>query len=152
MFQRILCATDFSESAEAAWEVAIELAKVHRAALVLVHVFVEPPVYPEMPGPSILEIWEEQRQWVVGELDRRASSAAMPAGQVRAVLKTGTPAEGVVEAAAETSADLVVVGTHGRTGLERVFLGSVAERIVRSAPCAVLTVKPRARERARAAA
>ena len=151
VFQRIACATDFSETAEAAWEVACDLAQVHRAELVLVHVFSELPVYPEVAVSTVLQVWEEQRRWVEQELDRRVADATTRGLRARASLKTGSAAEGVVEAATEIGADLIVVGTHGRSGLERVFLGSVAERIVRTAPCAVLTVKPHPRERARAA-
>jgi universal stress protein A len=154
MFQRIRCATDFFDTAEAAWEAACELARTHRGELVLVHVFTELPIYPEVgAAPTVIEVWEESRRWVSGELDRRVADAEARGLRARAMLKTGSAAEGVVEAATETRADLVVVATHGRTGLERALLGSVAERIVRYAPCAVLTVKPTAaRERVRAAA
>lgn len=58
-----------------------------------------------------------------------------------AQIRTGVPAESIVEAAREAKAELIVVGTHGRTGFERLVLGSVAERVVREAPCPVLTVK-----------
>ena len=152
MFQRIVCATDFSDTAEAAWEVACELAQVHRAELTLVHVFPDLPPSPDVAVPSVLQVWEEQRQWVSQELDRRVADAVARGLRGRAVLKMGPAAPSLVEAAKELDADLLVVGTHGRTGLERVLLGSVAEQVVRTAPSAVLTVKPRARERAKAAA
>jgi universal stress protein A len=150
MFQRIVCATDFSDTAEAAWEMACGLAAVHRAELTLVHVFPDLPPSPDVAVPSVMEVWEEQRRWVSQELERRVADAVARGLRSRAVLKMGPAAAGLVEAVNEVGGDLVVVGTHGRTGLERVLLGSVAEQVVRAAPCAVLTVKPRARERAQA--
>ena len=152
MFQRIVCATDFSDTAEAAWEVACDLAAVHRAEVTLVHVFPDLPPSPEIAVPSVVEVWEEQRRWVSQEVDRRVADAAARGLRSRAVVKMGPAAPGLVEAVTDVSADLLVVGTHGRTGLERVLLGSVAEQVVRTAPCAVLTVKSPARERAQAAA
>ena len=152
MFERIVCATDFSDTAEAAWLVARDLAAVHRAALTLVHVFPDLPPSPDVAVPSVIQVWEEQQRWVNAELERRVADAAARGLESRAVLTHGPAAEGLVEAATEARADLLVVGTHGRTGLERVLLGSVAEAVVRKAPCAVLTVKPRADARAQAAA
>jgi universal stress protein A len=151
MFQRIVCATDFSDTAEAAWEVACGLAQVHGSELTLVHVFPDLPPSPDVAVPSVLAVWEEQRRWVEQELDRRVADAEARGVRARAVLTMGPPADGLLEATREAHGDLVVVGTHGRTGLERVLLGSVAEQVVRTAPCAVLTVKPRARARAQAA-
>ena len=154
MFRRILCATDFSDTAEAAWGVACELARVHRAELELVHVFVELPLYSvaEMPGPGVAQIWEEQRAWVQKTLDERAASARSTGVLVRTHLKAGTPAAAIVDIMVETGADLIVIGTHGRTGLDRLIIGSVAERVVRLAPCPVLTVKPRTGPQAERAA
>lgn len=155
VFQRILCATDFSETAEAAWEMACELARVHRAELALVHAFTDLPsyAYAEVPGPAVQKVWEEQRQWVQQALEERTAAAAARGLTVKPLLKTGAAATVIADAAAEQGVDLVVVGTHGRTGLNRLVIGSVAERVVRIAPCPVLTVKPpAARERARVAA
>jgi nucleotide-binding universal stress UspA family protein len=154
MFQRILCATDFSDTAETAWDAAAELARTHRAELILAHVFTELPVYPDVAVPDVYRVWEEQRVWVERTLDERVHAATAQGLTARWVLKTGTAPESIVETAVETQADLIVIGTHGRTGLSRLVIGSVAERVVRLAPCAVLTVKPRdvAREAARKAA
>ena len=155
MFKRILCATDFSDTAEAAWDLACELARLHRAELLLAHVFVELPLYSmaEVPGPAVAQVWEEQRAWVQRALDERVAAAGTTGLDVRSVLKTGSPATANTDTAAEEGSDLIVIGTHGRTGLNRLVIGSVAERVVRSAPCPVLTVKPRTSAReARAAA
>ena len=100
-----------------------------------------------MAGPEVARIWEEQRGWVQRALADRVAATALPA---RWMLKGGTAAESIIEAATESQADLIVIGTHGLRGLTRLFIGSVAERVVRLAPCAVLTVKPREAERAAA--
>jgi universal stress protein A len=147
MFKRIVCATDFSDTAEAAWDLACELARTHEAELVLVHVFIELPIYSEVAVTSIQQVWEEQ------QLTARIQTAVKRGLGARYLLKTGTAPDEIVQAANDEHADLIVVGTHGRTGIERLVIGSVAERVVRTAPCPVLTVKPRAtREVARAAA
>ena len=154
MFQRILCATDFSDTAEAAWAAARELGRTQRAELILVHVFTELPVYPDVAVLEVQRVWEEQRAWVERELAERVTAATARGLTARWVLKTGVAPESIVEAAAETHADLIVIGTHGRTGLSRLVIGSVAERVVRLAPGPVLTMKPTTviREAARAAA
>jgi universal stress protein A len=153
MFKRIVCATDFSDTAEAAWDLACELAQTHQSELVLVHVFIEFPVYPEVAVTTIQQVWEEQRVWTEQQLAARVEAAVKRGLSARYLLKTGTAPEEIVQAATDERADLIVVGTHGRTGIERLVIGSVAERVVRIAPCPVLTVKPRAiREAARAAA
>jgi nucleotide-binding universal stress UspA family protein len=145
MFQQILCATDFSDTAEAAWEIACELARLHRAELVLVHALVELPLYAtaEAPGPAVAQIWEDQQRWVQTALDERVAAAGARGLKARALVKTGPAAASIADAAAEEGTDLIVIGTHGRTGFNRLVIGSVAERVVRIAPCPVLTVKPR---------
>ena len=153
MFKRIVCATDFSDTAEAAWEIACELARIHRAQLVLVHVFVELPVYPEVAVTTIQRVWEEQRSWVEQRLAERVEAATARGLTARYRLRTGTAPEDIARTATDEAADLVVVGTHGRTGINRLVIGSVAERVLRIAPCPVLTVKPRpTRDTARAEA
>jgi len=153
MFERIVCATDFSDTAEVAWQLAVELARAHQAELVLVHVFIELPIYSEVAVSSLQQVWEEQRLWAEQQLAERVEAAAGRGLAVRYLLRTGTAAEEIAQTATDEHADLVVVGTHGRTGLNRLMIGSVAERVVRVAPCPVLTVKPHpVREAARAAA
>jgi universal stress protein A len=155
MFRRILCATDFSDTAEAAWEMACELARVHQAELTLVHVFVELPAYtlPEVPGPAVVQIWEDQRRWVDQALEERVAAARARGLTARGRLVTGAAAAAIAESATEEQSELLVIGTHGRTGINRLLIGSIAERVIRIAPCPVLTVKPRpAAEPVRAAA
>lgn len=152
LFSRIVCATDFSEPAEAAWRAAQDLARTHDADLVLVHAFVDLPTYPEVAIGQVHVVWEEQRRWVQQQLDERVAAARSRGIRARASVVTGSAAEAVVDAAARERADLVVVGTHGRTGIERLMLGSVAERIVRTAACPVLVIRPTEAREARAAA
>jgi nucleotide-binding universal stress UspA family protein len=75
MFSLIVTATDFSASAENAWRVAVGLAKAHRAELVVLHAFVELPLYAEIPETLVLQVYQEQRRWVQDELDARAKDA-----------------------------------------------------------------------------
>ena len=144
MFRRILCGTDFSDTAEAAWTTACELARTLHAEVILVHVFIQLPVYPDVGVIEVQRLWEEQRVWIENALTERVHGATVRGLNARFILKTGTAPESIVEAATEAHADLIVIGTHGRTGLTRLVIGSVAERVVRHAPCAVLTVKPTA--------
>jgi nucleotide-binding universal stress UspA family protein len=153
VFRRILCATDFSDTAEAAWDAACGLARTHEAELVLVHVFTTLPAYPEVAVGTVERVWEEQRLWVQQALDQRVAAAGARGLRARALLKVGAaPPETIAETATAEQADLIVVGTHGRTGLNRLVIGSVAERVVRAAPCAVLIVKPLAAAQAAARA
>jgi nucleotide-binding universal stress UspA family protein len=132
----ILHPTDFSEPSTAALQTACDLAQSYRARLIVLHV-VAPPLafyteYSVPPDPAEIKAEDQAR------LDRL--SLPINVGCER-WLKEGDPATEIVRVAQEVEADVIVMGTHGRTGLERLFLGSVAEHVVRSAPCPVLTVK-----------
>ena len=140
-FRRILVATDFAESAERALACAVQLARRHGAELILLHVYMDLPAYPEVTAGQVEAIYEEQRGWIESALERRARSARTEGLLARAVLRTGSPASTVAEMARREGADLIVVGSHGRAGLDRLILGSVAERVVRLASCPVLVVK-----------
>ena len=140
-FRRILVATDFAESAERALACAVQLARRHGAELVLVHVYMDLPAYPEITAGQVEAIYEEQRAWIESALERRARAARGEGLLARAVLRTGRAAAMIAETAKEEGADLLVVGTHGRSGLDRLILGSVAEHVVRLASCPVLVIK-----------
>src|SRR5205814_9324491 len=107
MFQRILCATDFSDTAEAAWAAARELARTQRAELILVHVFTELPIYPDVAVLEVQRVWEDQRAWVERELAERVTAATARGLTARWVFKTGVAPESIVETAAEEHADLI---------------------------------------------
>jgi nucleotide-binding universal stress UspA family protein len=140
---KLLHPTDFSECAEHARDQALGLARALGAELILLHVSVEAPLYGEgLLGMAETErVYEAQRKWAETELAARAAALGQTGVAVRWLRRTGVPHEEIVEAAGDEQADMIVIGTHGRGGLNRVLLGSVADRVVRLAPCPVLTVR-----------
>ena len=140
---RILVPTDFSAGSERAWAEARRLAARLGAELVLVHVLVETPLYSE--GPFTMkrarDVFDAARTWAVKTLGDWTLAAAAAGISARWVLRTGVPYKEIVGAAARERADLIVIGTHGRGGLDRALLGSVADRVIRLAPCPVMTVR-----------
>jgi nucleotide-binding universal stress UspA family protein len=142
VFRRIVAPTDFSDCAEEAWSLAQRAAQMLGIEMVLVHVFVEPPVYGDPPAAAAAwKVLAEAEKWVADELEKWADDARKRHITVRTVVRRGSPAAEIVELAAEEHADLVIMGTRGRGGVSRVLLGSVADRVIRTAPCPVLTVR-----------
>ena len=139
-FTDILVPIDYSEPADAALRVAAGLARAARGRLLVAHML--PPVYTMAEFP-ILPI---DAEWIAEErtrLENHVREQLEPDGDVPSFsvdVMVDTPFLGIVRLAAERKVDLVVLGTHGRSGLKRLALGSVAERVVRFAPCPVLTV------------
>jgi nucleotide-binding universal stress UspA family protein len=142
---RILYATDLSPTSEPAWNEARRLGRLFDAEIVLLHV-VAPPFVPPAEGyfPAGLygELVESLRRDAQRGLDRLLGSVIGSGLKVRIRLENGPPAQQILEVEAEEGADLLIVGTHSRTGLQRTILGSVADRLVRQATCPVLTVRP----------
>jgi universal stress protein A len=143
VFPRILVPVDFSECSEAAWRLAQRLAHQSGAELILLHVLVEPPLYSEGPfsGDRVREFYASAERWVDDHLATWADRARTAGLRVRVSTRTGIPHREIVAAAADERAGLVVIGTHGRGGLERAMIGSVADRVIRTAPCPVLSVR-----------
>ena len=143
LFSRIVVPTDFSECAERAWAVAQRLAGTLRSEVVLAHILVEPIVYGDasLATDSTRQLFEQGRKWVEDELEKWASAARAEGTTVRTIVRTGSANEEIVNLATDEGAELIVIGTHGRSGLNRALLGSVADRVVRFAPCPVLTVR-----------
>ena len=144
MTRSVLYASDFSPASRRAFQTALTLASVERAALTVVHVVV--PLVPLVPEQYIeAATWEringQARRWGSQQLARLAAQATKKGVKVTTLLLEGDPAEEVARAARSKRADLVVVGTHGRGGLKKWLLGSVAEKIVGTAPCPVVTVR-----------
>ncbi|HEY3666828.1 MAG TPA: universal stress protein [Polyangiaceae bacterium] len=138
-FRHILVATDFSDSAERAVEVAIEMARKFDAELTVVHVWDVPPTgYGALYLPGDLAT----------PLHKAAAAALAKAGgtvckvlpRAQTSLRQGLDRQEILAGAEQAHADLIVVGTHGRRGLSRALLGSVAERVVRLSPVPVLTI------------
>lgn len=136
-FKKILFATDFSPASEAALKYGTALARDSGALLLIAHVEELPMPYaggemyfaqPEYPNPEVKKMLE-----AIVPLDKNV--------RYEHRLVMGTAADDIVRVANEEGADLIVIGTHGRTGLMRVLMGSVAESVMRLATCPVLTVK-----------
>jgi nucleotide-binding universal stress UspA family protein len=140
---RIVHPTDFSVSAEQAQAVAVQLARALDAELILLHVAVEAPPFREglMRTRELERLFEEQRAWAKRALEERAAQAREQGVPTRGQVVTGAPAEEIVKTARRADAAFIVMGTHGRGVVERFFLGSVADRVVRTAPCAVVTIR-----------
>jgi nucleotide-binding universal stress UspA family protein len=137
-FKSILLATDFGDASARAEEVACTMATRFGARLTLMHVWVLPTsAYSESITLPIDRIERAARE----ALDRAAARLRSVVPNLETHLICGDPSRSIVEAAEERGHDLVVLGTHGRHGVPRFFLGSVAEKVVRSAAVPVLTVR-----------
>ncbi len=143
MFYRIVVATDFSACSEEAWNLARRVTASSHGELVVTHVLTETPLYGEGPFSvaGVREVYRQAREWAASSLEDWVGKARGEGLAARAALRTGAPHEEIVALARDERADLIVIGTHGRGGLDRVLLGSVADRVVRLAPCPVLTVR-----------
>jgi nucleotide-binding universal stress UspA family protein len=142
IWNRICCAVDFSEPSWIAMEHAAELASRLGADLTLVHVRPPPPpaatdVLVSSRGTSDVDARQAEETLEVWRSDAEAR-ASRP---VRAKVLLGDPALEIARFASDSGADLVVLGTHGRSGLSRLLLGSVAERVLRHAPVPVLVIR-----------
>jgi universal stress protein A len=130
---------DFDQSSLAAVRVAAELAREHKATLSLLHVII---IIPLAPGPALPSGEAESVARI--RLERISHQKLKAGTRYEILVMTGDPAVEVLQAANRLGIDLIVMATHGRKGLGRLVLGSVAERVVREARCSVLTVKPKA--------
>lgn len=140
-FRTILHPTDFSPGSAAAFAYACDLARDYDARLVVLHAFA-PAVPIAAEGVILSADLDELRALARRELD--AIRPTDPTVRVERVVREGPTTPVVLDAVKEFGADLLVMGTHGRTGFRRVVLGSVAEEVLRKAPCPVLTVKAQA--------
>lgn len=145
-FRRILYATDFSNASRPAFAKAIAVARANRAELLIAHVL--PSVSPLGAGGYVTpRMYKEMETAMRRGAEKRLNSLLERARKARVrhkgLLLRGLPHEEIASAAKSKKADLVVVGTHGRTGMARVFLGSVAARVISAAPCPVLAVRGR---------
>lgn len=146
MFSRILVPTDFSPPSDAALEYARNLAARFGSSLRILHVIDDPTASSDFVAdgfaPSTENIRTELLEHARGRLARRLDDLTRYHVQADAVM--GLPAATIVDYAAATGSTLIVMGTHGRTGLAHLLMGSVAAQVVRTAPCPVLTVRPQA--------
>lgn len=140
----IIHATDFSRASRAAFAKAIDLAKGHHAQLMVLHVLnIVPPFLGE--GNITPQVWDEieagARAAAASQMKRLVAKARTAGVRVKSLVVLGSPYDHIVPIAKRQRADLLVIGTHGRTGIRKVLLGSVAERVLRTASCPVLTVR-----------
>ncbi len=141
-FQRILCPIDFSPVAAAAMAHAVGLARTFQAELVLLHV-VQTFAYPafDLGLVGVMpQLQDEQMQRSRERLEQTKTGLGTGL-KVRTELRIGDPRDQVLAAARELKADLIVMGTHGHTGIAHMLLGSTTERVVRLADCPVLTLR-----------
>jgi nucleotide-binding universal stress UspA family protein len=144
--RRIVHPSDFSTASRPAFARALDLARANRATLTLVHVM--PPVIPIVgDGYVSPQVWEDvertARAYAQKQIDKLIARARQAGVRAKSVLLEGVPADRIVRTAKGQRADVIVMGTHGRSGLAKLFLGSVAERVVATAPCPVMTVRGR---------
>jgi nucleotide-binding universal stress UspA family protein len=138
---KILHPTDFSKCAEHAQALALQLARALGAELTLLHVAVEAPPFALIRLRELEELFEEQRRWAQRTLEEQAAECGKQGVPTRACVVSGAPHDKIVEAAQHERADFIVMGTYGRGAVERFLLGSVADRVVRMAPCVVVTTR-----------
>jgi universal stress protein A len=142
--RRILHATDFSPASRASFARAMSMAKADRAELLLVHVltpqaalagngYMSPQIYDDLEAAA-----EKYGKRHLSALEAKARKGGV---RSKTVLLHGLADQQIIRAARSAKADLIVIGTHGRTGLARLFLGSVASRVLAGARCPVLTVR-----------
>jgi len=149
--KRILVPTDLSQASMPALKLAAEFGKAFQAELVLLFVVV--PFYTSgdilSAGAVVASIVEMQNRAAGAALAREVSRLGKLGVRARSIVVEGTAGATIVERARKGSADLIIIGTHGRSGFSHAFMGSVAERVVRTAGCPVLTVRSGAKQTTR---
>ena len=142
-FDTILFAADFSESSDHAFSFAIDLAQKYSSRLVLIHVINEPVdlrgFY--VPHVSFDNLEKEIAEGAEKMMDRFCDEKLQGFANFEKTVISGVPYEEIVSKAESVNADLIIMGTHGRKGLDHMLFGSTAERVVRSASCPVMTVR-----------
>lgn len=141
--KKILVPIDFSDYSKGALKYAVNFSKSFNAEMTLIYV-VEPVIYPpdfsmgQIAIPSVNTEWDERAKH---ELDKLAREEIPSGVTVKTLIKTGKPFIEIIETAGELDIDLIIISTHGRTGVEHILFGSTAEKVVRKAPCPVLTLR-----------
>lgn len=141
--EKILVPIDFSDYSKSALRYAVNFAKFFNAEIILVYV-VEPVIYPpdfsmgQIAIPTVTTEFDERAK---EELNKLAKNQIPSQVKVSTVIKTGKPFIEIIDTAAEVNADLIIIATHGHSGVEQILFGSTAEKVVRKAPCPVLTLR-----------
>ena len=139
----ILFPTDFSNGARAAMDHAVSLAKDYHAKLVLLYVIQDISIAEwYIPSSiSVTDLVEDMQKSAMREMDKWYGEVAAMVNDVEKMIVRGVPFVEIIRTAKEKNADLIVIGTHGRTGIDHMLFGSTAEKVVRKASCPVLTVR-----------
>jgi nucleotide-binding universal stress UspA family protein len=149
--RHILVPVDFSETSQRALDAAVDLAKSFGASLTVMHAWqISPFVALETPSLTV-DVVTPIEDAAYAQLEAAVAPLAGKLQRVDAVLRNGAAWQQILDVAREKNVDLIVVGTHGRAGVKRALLGSVAEKVVRMSPVPVLTVRPAPEARAQAA-
>jgi nucleotide-binding universal stress UspA family protein len=144
--RRILCPIDFSDHSRRALDHAIAVARWYESTLTVLHVFSPAPVTAFGPGPVVFEpiiLTSADRDQLLADTKAFAETESAPGITIEAVVREGNTAGEILEQATSMKADLLVISTHGRSGFERLLLGSVAEKVLRKVSCPVMTVPRR---------
>jgi nucleotide-binding universal stress UspA family protein len=143
--RHVLCATDLLSTPRQVLDTAATLAKSARAPLTFVYVLGPPVVPPDryLDAVTMDRLQTRARAWAVKALQTLSKRTSGAGIETTVLIRTGDAAEQIVRAGRATKADLIVMGTHGRKGLTRLLMGSVAQRVVSLAPCPVVTVRGR---------
>ena len=140
--ERILVPLDFSENTPALLEWAAHLAEEHSSRIILLHAYHLPVEFQQLEGAYLPpDFWASVRSEAEQQLGEHAETLRAGGLAVETAVCEGYAATVIIEEAARLDADLIVIGTHGLSGLKHLLLGSIAERVVQKAPCPVLTVK-----------
>lgn len=141
--KKILVPIDFSDYSKSALKYAVNFAKVFNAEMYLIYV-VEPVIYPpdfSMGQIAIPSVTFEMDERAKEELSKLAQQEIPAEIKRQVIIKTGKPFVEIIETAAEEDIDLIIIATHGHSGVEHILFGSTAEKVVRKAPCPVLTLR-----------
>lgn len=144
--KHILVPIDFSDCSKKALQYALPLAKEHQATLTLLYVVAPAYGAGESGGVDYAQLEASMREGGEKELAKLAVDEVRGELSAATLIRVGSPAREIIETARSLPADLIVISTHGRTGLKHVFLGSVAEHVVQRAPCPVFVVREREHE------
>jgi len=142
-YKNILVPIDFSDFSKSALKYAVTFAQHYHSKLTLVYVM-EPVIYPpdfSMGQITLPTVNFEIDQRAKEELEKLAATEIGTLVEVKTILRTGKPFVEIIETAKEEDADLIIISTHGHSGMEHILFGSTADKVVRKAPCPVLTLR-----------